>query len=66
MNLVEWLKAQQGEETDEQFAARLGISPSLWSMWQSRQRRPGRKTLKKLAEAFPEYKTVIVDLALAS
>ena len=66
MNLVEWLKARQGDETNEQFAVRLGISPSLWSLLQSGHRRPTLRLLRKITRAFPEHRDTIVDLTLES
>jgi hypothetical protein len=52
-------------ESDEQFAARLSIARTTWTLVRSGQRRPGRRVLGGARAAFPQLERQIVDFLLA-
>lgn len=47
--------------TDEQFAALLGVTRSMWQAVRVGRARPGHRTLRGAAAAFPQFTRLIED-----
>lgn len=62
--IVTRLVAAQGERTDAEFAALLGISRTHWSHIRAGRRFITRELQRRAVQAFPEiWPTVLGDLA---
>jgi transcriptional regulator with XRE-family HTH domain len=54
-------------ETDRAFAARIGITHTMWINLRTGAQQPGRRTLEKIGQAFPGLQKAISSaLFLAS
>lgn len=60
MDLIERLHELQGDMSQVEFAAILGIGTGTLSMVYARQRFPGRYVLGNILKAFPETKEDVV------
>lgn len=49
------------EQSDQQFAHSLGISPALWSMIRRGQRKPGNKVKNAALTRYPELALYLVE-----
>lgn len=49
---LEWQLKEEGRKTIVQFAAYIGVSQPILSMWLSGKKRPGVDNIKLLAEIF--------------
>lgn len=49
---LEWQLKEMGRKTIVQFAAYIGVSQPILSMWMSGKKRPGTENIKLLAEIF--------------
>jgi len=49
---IEWQMQEKGRKTIVQFAAFLGVSQPILSMWMNGRKRPGTENIKMLAEVF--------------
>lgn len=58
-DLIELLADRQRDLglTDEAFAETLGVSRQMWGLMRSRDRMPGRKTVQKILDVYPEFQT---------
>lgn len=54
MTLIELMRELQGEDSQEQFAARIGVHQSMVSQIYSGIKLPGRRVVTGLARAYPE------------
>lgn len=65
-NLIQALEQRQRDEgmTDQQFASEIGVSRQMWGLMRSGDRMPGRKTLGRIIERFPEYTSLAAFFAL--
>lgn len=64
MDEIEYLKRLQGDMTQVQFAALLGISQPFISMIYRGERRLGLASLQKLIGAFPDERANILRVFL--
>lgn len=51
-SIVDELRRRQGDETDEVFSRRIGISRPMWSMIRRGRRQPGVRTLQRIAATY--------------
>lgn len=54
MTLIELMRQLQGDESQEQFAARIGVHQTTVSLIYRGERQPGRRVVIRLMRAFPE------------
>ena len=62
-NLISQLiqKRQETGETQEQFAARIGIAQQMWSFVESGQRGLGTETLAKILNVWPDMEVDVLN-----
>ena len=60
MSLLYELMKKQGEQSDREFAMRLGISRQLWQMTRRGQRRIGESLLLAIPVTFPELQAELL------
>lgn len=66
MSLVELMRELQGDESQERFAARIGVHQTMVSAIYRGEKRPGLRVVAGLLRAFPERASEIKELFLAS
>ncbi|MGI6376460.1 MAG: helix-turn-helix domain-containing protein [Anaerolineae bacterium] len=54
MTLIELMRELQGEDSQEAFAARIGVHQTMVSQIYNGAVRPGRRVVTGLARAYPE------------
>lgn len=66
MDLVEELKRRQGDKTQMEFAAEIGINQGNLSRIYSGDRRIGARVARKLKKRFPDLTLELAAFLLAS
>ena len=61
--LIQALEAEQAKSglADGKFAARMGLSRSMWVMLRNGTTQPGRRTLERIGKALPELRLDIAN-----
>lgn len=63
--LVEALRERQGDQSQVEFAAALGVSQTLISLLYSGEYRIGRSAAGKILARYPELRNLVADVLLA-
>ena len=66
MHEIAYLRELQGNRSQADFAALLGISQPMLSMVYQGSRRLGRDTIVRLIEMFPDQQDTIIAVFLSS
>lgn len=66
MTLIASLKQKQGERSQEQFAAELGITQAMLSRVYSGKRQIGRQVAGKIARRYPDLAFEVAAFLLAT
>lgn len=61
-DLIEKLKAKQGDMSDTDFAEKLGMSRTMLALVYNGQRQPGLEFLKAVIKAFPDLQLDVYKL----
>lgn len=60
-SFVDKLKAKQGDMNDVAFAKKLGLSRQTWAFLKDGTRHPGKRSIKKILAAYPEFALDIMN-----